>query len=161
MAHKHTGHRWARAQYPVMGLCEECGQAPARDRHHKDGDVFNNRRRNIQFVCRRCHMRLDGRLATMLHRNQTRIRRCALKPCAICRILYFPLRNSRCNKCETYWRRVGRERPRHLTQNQAIPDGRPCLNCGRPYKPLRRGKCGACVEYFKLHDIDRKYRWIP
>ena len=43
--------------------CEECGESEKRiDRHHIDGETKNNERSNIKFLCRKCHMREDGRL---------------------------------------------------------------------------------------------------
>ena len=54
--------------------CEMCGESAKRiDRHHKDGDTRNNERSNIKFLCRRCHMREDGRtekLIDLAKRNQ-------------------------------------------------------------------------------------------
>ena len=40
--------------------CEICG-SPKSDRHHKDGDTSNNSPSNIQFLCRKHHMEVDGR----------------------------------------------------------------------------------------------------
>ena len=41
--------------------CELCGK-PSCDRHHKDGNTRNNEPTNIQILCRRCHMIVDGRI---------------------------------------------------------------------------------------------------
>jgi len=41
--------------------CSICGN-PQSEIHHRDGNVNNNSRENVQFVCRRCHMILDGRI---------------------------------------------------------------------------------------------------
>lgn len=41
--------------------CELCGKVKT-DRHHKDGNTANNNRENIMFLCRKCHINLDGRL---------------------------------------------------------------------------------------------------
>lgn len=48
-----------------LGSCELCQKA-ATDRHHKDGDTGNNSKRNVQMLCRRCHMEADGRLPKFL-----------------------------------------------------------------------------------------------
>jgi len=53
--------------YPLTN-CELCG-APGRDRHHKDGNTLNNAPDNIQRLCRRCHMTVDGRLSKFVARN--------------------------------------------------------------------------------------------
>jgi hypothetical protein len=54
--------------------CEKCGNEKA-DRHHKDGNTANNTRRNIEFLCRRCHMSEDGRLAAFREQSVTRDKR--------------------------------------------------------------------------------------
>lgn len=51
----------AKRRFPIAGkLCEVC-ERPAHDRHHRDGDSFNNVIENIAFLCRKCHMDVDGR----------------------------------------------------------------------------------------------------
>lgn len=57
-----AGRMRAKRAYPEIADCERCGGRPATDRHHVDGNTFNNLRSNVLFVCRRCHMELDGRL---------------------------------------------------------------------------------------------------
>ncbi len=58
-----VGYKSARSRaergYPCRP-CELCGNTKA-ERHHKDGNTRNNSPENIQFVCRRCHMKVDGR----------------------------------------------------------------------------------------------------
>jgi transposase-like protein len=51
----------ARRIHPLPRTCERCDK-PAVERHHKDGDPTNNYRENLAFLCRRCHMEVDGRL---------------------------------------------------------------------------------------------------
>jgi hypothetical protein len=57
---------WQRAQavMPTLGTCAECEVKPAVERHHWDGNTLNNDR-NVVPLCRRCHMRVDGRLDRM------------------------------------------------------------------------------------------------
>jgi len=57
-----AGHRRARVLYPDLGPCERCKLKPAVERHHVDGNTLNNAPNNIQKLCRRCHMIVDGRL---------------------------------------------------------------------------------------------------
>jgi hypothetical protein len=57
-----NGRKRALKLYPVIGPCVDCG-AENSERHHVDGNTSNNARANVQFVCRRCHMKKDGRLA--------------------------------------------------------------------------------------------------
>ena len=51
-----------------LSNCELCG-APGHDRHHKDGNPVNNDPSNIQSLCRRCHMELDGRAQKLREAN--------------------------------------------------------------------------------------------
>ena len=39
------------------GPCKKCGKPNARDVHHKDGNYLNNSRRNLQRLCRGCHIK--------------------------------------------------------------------------------------------------------
>lgn len=63
----------AQRRFPDMGICQRCGAA-ALDRHHKDGNVHNNKHENIEFLCRRCHMKVDGRLDVWLSSYCGRVR---------------------------------------------------------------------------------------
>lgn len=56
------GRSRANRRYPEGKPCDLCSQ-PSLDRHHKDGNTANNEPENVQFLCRRCHMKEDGRLA--------------------------------------------------------------------------------------------------
>lgn len=41
--------------YPLDGEdCARCG-IPAEERHHKDGDIYDNAPDNIEFLCKSCH----------------------------------------------------------------------------------------------------------
>ena len=53
--------RW----YPELGPCIKCG-SPRSERHHKDRDTANNEAGNIQPLCRKCHMKGDGRLDKLI-----------------------------------------------------------------------------------------------
>jgi hypothetical protein len=53
---EHTARARARRRWPLLGRCEYPGcHARARDRHHRDGDVWNNSRANVRFLCRSHH----------------------------------------------------------------------------------------------------------
>lgn len=60
------GRKRALKAYPTTRTCESCGAEKA-ERHHKDDDTSNNEAENIAFLCRRCHMRRDGRLEKAAH----------------------------------------------------------------------------------------------
>src|SRR3990167_723930 len=53
-----AGRKRARNMFPLRA-CDICGQ-PA-ERHHRDGDTLNNVPSNIAFLCRKHHMKIDGR----------------------------------------------------------------------------------------------------
>lgn len=48
-------------RFKNLKQCELC-ESKKSERHHKDGNTANNSEQNIQFLCRRCHMKIDGRL---------------------------------------------------------------------------------------------------
>ena len=55
------GRSRALRMYPDIPPCEMCGDADS-ERHHRDGNTANNAESNIQFLCRHCHMTVDGRI---------------------------------------------------------------------------------------------------
>ncbi len=55
-----SGRRQAQEMFSLE-QCERC-EKPGYERHHKDGNPLNNVRENIEVLCRRCHMVVDGRL---------------------------------------------------------------------------------------------------
>lgn len=60
------GRSRALRKFPSPKECEICGRGRCRiDRHHIDGDTSNNDQKNIKFLCRKCHMTIDGRIARM------------------------------------------------------------------------------------------------
>lgn len=54
-------YRWFKSQRP----CEECGDKES-ERHHVDGNPLNNVTENIKWLCRRHHMKADGRTKRLL-----------------------------------------------------------------------------------------------
>jgi hypothetical protein len=53
-------HKEAR-QLVGPGPCERCGRANALDVHHRNGDWHDNRRENLERICRSCHNLAHGR----------------------------------------------------------------------------------------------------
>ena len=47
--------------YKNISPCVLCGSFRS-ERHHIDGDTANNSPDNVIFICRKCHMKNDGRL---------------------------------------------------------------------------------------------------
>lgn len=46
----------------AINPCSMCGAPPPTEMHHDDENTLNNEITNIVFLCRRCHMKRDGRL---------------------------------------------------------------------------------------------------
>ena len=102
-----TGNMRARRIYAgPLGPCVLCSK-PARDRHHKDGDTFNNAPTNVVGLCRRCHMLIDGRLRAFRERAMAPRTIKPPQPCIVCGELRKPLRRGRCHACNEYYRRHG------------------------------------------------------
>ena len=81
----HSKRYRTRRMYPdPLGTCERCGERQATDRHHIDGNLDDNRRQNIEFICRECHM---------LHHGDKDYN------CAACGRESKPLRRGMCNNC--------------------------------------------------------------
>ena len=49
-----SAHTMARKRVPT-GPCERCGAPDARDVHHRNRDHQDNRRENLERICRSCH----------------------------------------------------------------------------------------------------------
>jgi len=60
-----AGRERARSIYRRVGPCDRCGRSPA-ERHHSDGNTLNNEPRNVDLLCRRCHMQEDGRASAFM-----------------------------------------------------------------------------------------------
>lgn len=81
------------------------------ERHHRDGDTANNEAANIAFLCRRCHMEIDGRLAAFL--SLPKRQPDPPKPCSECGRLMKPLRRGLCGACNERARRAAKRRQCH------------------------------------------------
>jgi hypothetical protein len=105
-----AGRLRAQRWYP-MQACECCG-AEGKDRHHRDGNPLNNAPENIAFLCRRCHMKVDGRMEGFVAAAGGRhLDLHPPKPCIRCGQLSKPRRKGRCNRCAQWLYRTGTERP--------------------------------------------------
>lgn len=60
-AKERTGRCRAERLYPIIGPCSVCGSHKS-ERHHKDENTLNNSPENIIVLCRKCHMKADGRM---------------------------------------------------------------------------------------------------
>lgn len=68
-----AGRRRAKYRFQITS-CADCGAA-GRDRHHIDGNPLNNNSENVVCLCRRCHMRRDGRLNRLVANRPTNVHR--------------------------------------------------------------------------------------
>lgn len=118
-----AGRARARAAY-ALGSCERCGR-PGTDRHHKDGDTLNNDPGNIEILCRRCHMKADGRLDKFVEMaNWPKPHLLTeVTPCVVCGQPFKPLRKGRCRRCALYFYLRGIERPTEFPAVTHCPRG--------------------------------------
>jgi hypothetical protein len=142
-----------------LSQCEICG-VKATDRHHKDGDTGNNVRENIQILCRKCHMTVDGRLDAFLEaakKNHIATRKEPQK-CNNCERFRKPLRKGLCGQCNEYLRRTGNPRPKISGRipKESLPP-RQCINCHRSTTRICKARCMSCYNVFRLNGADRKY----
>lgn len=99
--HKERGRNVAREVFANLGSCERCGN-PATDRHHKDGNTWNNAVENIEVLCRPCHTRHHATRTESVN-------------CYVCGRETKPLRKLMCNACYERERR-GRKKYRRLAE---------------------------------------------
>lgn len=62
-------HMWIAKKLPNKGVCTCCGEEKRTDAHNISGEY----KRDIldwEWLCRKCHMTKDGRLAEMVKRNK-------------------------------------------------------------------------------------------
>lgn len=153
LASKTAKRKRARRMYS-LGSCQDCG-AEATDRHHIDDNTGNNAPENIAILCRRCHMKRDGRLAALAACSLNR-KGLSLKdpePCVNCGTPAKPLRRGLCHACNEYQRRNGSPRPyTNQTYKQVVAarKSEPCKRCGRPSNIKgnpTKGFCTSCYRY--------------
>ena len=106
-AQEKTKREMAVRAFPNLGTCQDCESAPARHRHHIDGDTGHNERTNLAFLCPKCHMRAHHDL---FEARAERMRIREPRFCPICkehRHTHFV--KGRCQRCYMHWWRSGRE----------------------------------------------------
>lgn len=113
MASPGYGRELARKLYPLTN-CAACG-APGFDRHHRDGNTFNNAPSNVVVLCRRCHMTEDGRLEAFTElgrakKPQLKRPEIACRNCGAVTKAQSGRQRGRCHACDMFFRRNGTER---------------------------------------------------
>ena len=79
-------HTWIRARYIKPDLCERCEQSPPRDLANKSGDYLRDLS-DWWYLCRRCHMELDGRAEQA--RQFQLSRKVDIPPCKHCGRVFY------------------------------------------------------------------------
>jgi ribosomal protein L44E len=51
-----TGRKRAQEKFKQILPCQKCGKTKQIIRHHKDENTLNNKKSNIMFLCRSCHI---------------------------------------------------------------------------------------------------------
>lgn len=139
----------ARKLFQLPAWCERCRTARAIDRHHRDGDPGHNDIENIAFLCRRCHMIEDGRLARLTlaapHPGPQ-----SPTPCLNCSRLFKPLRLGLCEPCYDHQRHHGVARPPRpvRTPRKYAPQAQ-CPQCGRIRSAKIKFCQGLCFPCYK------------
>jgi len=57
--YQYEGRLVAKYNFPIPDVLCQCGIAKVTDIHHIDGNTHNNISDNIQFLCHKCHLRLE------------------------------------------------------------------------------------------------------
>jgi hypothetical protein len=136
------GRLRAKRQYPNVEPCADCGVTGVLiDRHHIDGNTLNNQRENIAFLCRRCHMVRDGRLAEAAGRAAAvaQLARTEPSPCRQCARVAKPLRGGLCSRCYDRKRKPARYTKAERSEihraviRRLIADGKIGGKCGKNY----------------------------
>lgn len=159
MPRPENGRRTARRLYPIIGDCERgCGDK-AVERHHIDGDTTNNVRSNVLFLCRRCHMKEDGRLDTFMETSRSKRGYLPPQPCVNCGAMVTRRWHGQCHSCNEYERRRGVKRPYKedgRIEKMAVTHALPCKRCGRRAdvvgNPIK-GYCKSCYTYLHRNGL--------
>lgn len=135
--HPTEGRKIARGLYKI-DKCERC-DSNATEIHHVDKNTFNNDRSNLMFLCRSCHMTVDGRLEALRKTHHK-------KPpteCNNCLKLSKPLRKGLCHSCNEYLRRNNKPKPnlihgKHKITKDKLELMKICRKMGMPYREVSK-----------------------
>lgn len=108
-----------RAQKAVKAeKCALCGSEDRPQRHHVNGDVFDNRAENLKALCQKCHTEVH-----MMIGNWGKGR---VKPaiCQVCGVMFQPKRSRRAKMCgkEECRREMGRRSAAHRWSRESLQE---------------------------------------
>lgn len=85
-------HSWVRRRLPNSGFCSDCGQKKKRLDLANISQEYKREVGDWEWLCRKCHMRKDGRLSELEKFNQAR--RFQDAPCIVCGKVFHPKRST-------------------------------------------------------------------
>jgi hypothetical protein len=98
-------------RFPLTGIvCERCKQAAATDRRCKDNNYENFDPRNVELLCRKCRMQVDGTLENLRKVGRRTREVKEPTPCFNCKTPSKPLRKGLCGTCSHFFNRTGKHR---------------------------------------------------
>lgn len=125
------------------GDCAKCGRE-ACDRHRDDDGL-------IRQYCRKCLMKIDGRMAKLIKAGKRKRVRLPVRSCIHCGRGTLTIRKGLCGACNEYFRRTGKMRP--LTSHQGK-----CSRCKVPVVRAETKRCRKCSAYFYRYGVERPKR---
>lgn len=134
----------ARALY-VAEQCEICHATPA-ERHHVDSNPGNNEASNVQVLCRKCHMIVDGRLEALreVAKKNAVLHKKPPRPCENCGKKATIFRRGECPRCAEYRRRHAKARPRVESVKEFEKVFGECSYCSRVSQLNKLNECLHC-----------------
>lgn len=99
-------HAWVRSRLPRPDRCEECENEPPRDLANimpsPNPETYTRELKNWRWLCRRCHMKSDGRIDRLYHGGMKPIH----TSCTVCPNKHEA--KGYCAKHYTQYRKYGR-----------------------------------------------------
>lgn len=108
-ASKASKRQRSRRKYKLKDKCERC-RRKAKDVFHMNGCLDDNSHDNLQSLCRRCRMELDGTLDVIKNWNIINPRSKQPDPCVNCGKEEKYLTKKRCHTCYCYFLKKGVDR---------------------------------------------------
>jgi hypothetical protein len=151
LASESSKRQRGRRKYKIKDKCERCGRK-AKDVWHKNNNLDDNSEENLQSLCRRCRMELDGTLDSIKHWSKNNPRCKDSELCCNCGKEEKYLTQKRCHTCYCYFltHNIDRKNGNNRAKNPV-----PCIVCGKVIKQPAKGKCHTCYEFFRRNGFER------